>query len=175
MTNWQRRAFTRSAALAVLGTQTIARAAQPDDATPSKGSALPERSDSGQPFTVPERLRTHLTSIFGTQEISGGGVSVSLPALAENGNSVALGVAIDRPESAPAIEALYVFSEKNPLPDIARFSFANGVFKEQLALRIRLADSQQIIAVAKAADGQLFAGTADIIVTLAACIDIPQP
>ena len=68
------------------------------------------------------------------------------------------------------VRAIYVFADKNPLPDVARFHLSVDSGRARVATRIRLADSQTIAAVAQLSDGSLWSGTAEIIVTLAACI-----
>jgi len=135
-------------------------------------------------LVIPERIKEHLSNLFGTSPIPLGGINLSLPALAENGNSVALGISIDPINAITQahLNKLYVFAEKNPLPDILRCEFAapssavsanSFIGRQQVDARIRLADSQRIITVAQYSDGTLSAGEAAIVVTLAACIDIP--
>lgn len=180
MSNLPRRQFTRSLALSVFATHEVTAGAA--SSARVRKAAL-EKVEKRELFVPPERLSAHFADLFGNRPIANGGVTLSLPALAENGNSVALGLTIDNHSTESSIEHVYVFAEKNPLPDVARFrlspqqttrqTLTEPAIKE-LALRIRLADSQQIIAVAETQTGALYAGAASIIVTLAACIDIPQ-
>lgn len=141
----------------------------------------PSGPNGQQILELPQRLHKHMTEIFGNTDIPLAQVSVSLPALAENGNSVALGVSIKAAENPSRwLDRLYVFAEKNPLPDILRCTFPAPAVPQQsrnqeetVSTRIRLSDSQRIIAVAQFNDGSLVAGEASIVVTLAACIDLP--
>ncbi len=165
MSDLSRRQFTTAVARVTLAVSPIAAATRPANAA---------ASNSAQEFAVPERLQSHIRHLFGAQRLIADAVSLNLPALAENGNSVALGIALDSSRTPAPVRQLFVFSEKNPLPDVARFSFTADAPMQELALRIRLSDSQQIIAVAQTEDNRLYAGSASIIVTLAACIDIPQ-
>ena len=130
-------------------------------------------SDSLSLLDVPQSLEAHVATLFGTQPIVRSGITLKLPALAENGNSVALSIETDQRRSQQRIQKLYLFAEKNPLPDIARFEFAEPMDKQSIDLRVRLADSQTILAVAQTNDGTLLGDHASIVVTIAACIDIP--
>ncbi len=101
-----------------------------------------------------------------------GRVWLDLPALVENGNSVTLTVAVDSPMTpADHARAIGIFSQKNPLPDVAVFRLSPRGGRAAVTTRIRLADSQRITAVAEFADGSFWSGTADVIVTLAACVE----
>ena len=122
---------------------------------------------------TPEELTAALAEEFGTAEIAAGRVELTLPALSENGNSVSLEVQVQSPMTeADHVAELHVFAEKNPLPRIARFRFSPDSGVARVATRIRLADSQTVIAVARMSDGSLWSGRARIIVTLAACLDL---
>ena len=121
---------------------------------------------------APEEVARELREIFGTKPITDGRVELSLPALAENGNSVALGIDIDSPMSElDHVVSIHVFAQKNPLPRIAEFELGPLAGRASIRTRIRLADSQSVLAVAKMNDGSLFSGAASIEVTQAACLD----
>ena len=123
-------------------------------------------------WATPEEVTRDLAEIFGETPIREGRVALSLPALAENGNSVALGIDVDRPMSeADHVVSVHVFAEKNPLPRVAEFELGPLAGKASIRTRIRLADSQSVLAVAKMSDGSLYSGTASIEVTQAACLD----
>ncbi len=99
-------------------------------------------------------------------------VSISLPALSENGNSVALGVdAAPGARPGERITQIDVYAEANPVPHIARFRFTPLSGRPAVHTRIRLAASQPVLAIASRTDGALFAASADIVVTEAACLD----
>lgn len=122
---------------------------------------------------MPEDLAAALVEEFGTADIAAGRVELTLPALSENGNSVALEVRVESPMTeTDHVTELHVFAEKNPLPRIARFRLSPDSGVARVATRIRLADSQTVTAVARMSDGSLWSGSAHIIVTLAACLDL---
>ena len=164
-TNLSRRRFNTSVLAGTLtSTSTTLHASKLDVANGSDSLSL---------LDVPQSLKAHVATLFGTQPIVRSGIRLTLPALAENGNSVALSIETDQRRSQQRIQKLYLFAEKNPLPDIARFEFAEPMDKQSIDLRVRLADSQTILAVAQTNDGTLLGDHASIVVTIAACIDIP--
>ena len=73
--------------------------------------------------------------------------------------------------SGAALQAIHLFSEVNPVPEMAVFEFPSPPPKVEIDTRIRLAGSQHVVAVAVMRDGSLFAAVAEVIVTLAACLD----
>lgn len=112
-----------------------------------------------------------ITALFGSRTINVGRVSVTLPPISENGYSVPLVVAVESPMSASDhVVRIAVFSEKNPLPDVARFELGPRAGIARVETRIRLAGSQRIRAVAEMSDGSLWTGHAFTVVTLAACL-----
>jgi sulfur-oxidizing protein SoxY len=73
--------------------------------------------------------------------------------------------------AANHVRAIAVFNEKNPQRDVAKFTLGPRCGKAQVSTRIRLATTQQLVAVAQMSDGSFWSHTVDVIVTLAACIE----
>ncbi|HET9762453.1 MAG TPA: thiosulfate oxidation carrier protein SoxY [Casimicrobiaceae bacterium] len=97
---------------------------------------------------------------------------LALPALADNGLAVPLKLAMPGPFAPDSrVRAIRLFSEKNPVPDMAVFEFLEPIERVEIDTRVRLAGSQKVIAVAEMSDGGLYAAAADVIVTIAACLD----
>ncbi len=97
---------------------------------------------------------------------------LQLPALADNGLAVPLKLTMPGPFApGPTVQAIHLFSEKNPVPDMAVFEFVAPVEKIEIETRVRLAGSQKVVAVAVMSDEALYAAAAEVIVTIAACID----
>ena len=71
----------------------------------------------------------------------------------------------------PTVQAIHLFSEKNPVPDMAVFEFPVPVEKIEIDSRVRLAGSQKVVAVAVMSDAALYAAMAEVVVTIAACLD----
>jgi sulfur-oxidizing protein SoxY len=97
---------------------------------------------------------------------------LELPTLADNGQAVPMRLTMAGPfASGAALQAIHLFSEVNPVPEMAVFEFPSPPPKVEIDTRIRLAGSQHVVAVAVMGDGSLFAAVAEVIVTLAACLD----
>jgi len=73
--------------------------------------------------------------------------------------------------AADHVSAIAIFNEKNPQPDVVRFTLGPRSGKAVVSSRIRLATSQKLTAVARMSDGSFWSGTADVIVVLAACVE----
>jgi sulfur-oxidizing protein SoxY len=121
---------------------------------------------------TPEAMAAAIKEVVGGAVIREGKVKLDLPPLVENGNTVPLTVSVESPMTpADHIKAIHVFNEKNPQPHVfdARLGPRNG--RAVVATRIKLGDSQKIIAIAETSTGQFWSASADVIVTLAACIE----
>jgi len=104
--------------------------------------------------------------------IKPGRIKIELPQLAENGNSVPLKIAVESPMSAADhVKTIYIFSERNPVPNVVRFHLGPRSGTARVQTSIRLAGTQRITAVARMSDGSLWSGGVDVIVTQAACLD----
>jgi sulfur-oxidizing protein SoxY len=97
---------------------------------------------------------------------------LDLPALADNGQAVPMRLTMPGPFApGPSVQAIHLFSEVNPVPDMAVFEFAIPPERVEIETRVRLAGSQHVAAVAVMSDGALYAAAAEVLVTLAACLD----
>jgi sulfur-oxidizing protein SoxY len=97
---------------------------------------------------------------------------LELPALADNGQAVPMRLTMAGPFApGPTVRAIHLFSEVNPVPEMAVFEFPSPPPRVEIDSRIRLAGSQRVVAVALMSDGALFAAVADVVVTIAACLD----
>ena len=105
-------------------------------------------------------------------QVREGRVKLEIPHLAENGHLVPLTVSVESPmTAADYVSTLYLLSEKNPRPIIAKIGMAPGTGRAALTTRIRLAGAQYVVALAQMSDGSFWAATADVIVTETACLD----
>ncbi len=99
-------------------------------------------------------------------------VKLDIPHLAENGHLVPLTVTVESPmTAADHVTTLYLLSEKNPRPIIAKIGMSPGSGRAALTTRIRLAGAQHVVALAQMSDGSFWAAAADVIVTETACLD----
>jgi sulfur-oxidizing protein SoxY len=113
-----------------------------------------------------------IRDLVGEAPLESGKVKLQLPPIVENGNTVPLTVSIESPMTeADHVESIHIFNQKNPQPYVASFHLGPRAGKASVATRIRLADSQRIVAIARLSDGSFWSDSADVIVTLAACTE----
>jgi len=99
-------------------------------------------------------------------------VQLELPRIADNGLSVPLRLTVAGPYAPGSfVRKLALFSETNPVPDMAVFEFPQPLDRIAIDTRIRLAGTQQIVAVAEMSDGIVYAAMTEVIVTLGGCMD----
>ncbi|TDX28491.1 thiosulfate oxidation carrier protein SoxY [Rhodovulum visakhapatnamense] len=92
-----------------------------------------------------------------------GGITLTTPEIAENGNTVPIEV------SAPGAVEILVLASANPTPDVARVSFGPLAGAQRLSTRIRLGGTQDVIAIAKMADGSFQRAANTVKVTIGGC------
>jgi sulfur-oxidizing protein SoxY len=120
---------------------------------------------------APESVAAAMRDAFGSGEIRPGKVVLELPQLAENGTVVPLNVRVEGLAAGERVTSIHIFADANPLPDVVKFYFGPRAAVAQVGTRIRLADSQKVVAVAALADGSLWSATAQVIVTVGGCGD----
>jgi sulfur-oxidizing protein SoxY len=99
-----------------------------------------------------------------------GKVKLDLPEIAENGNTVPITVSVDSPMTdADYVKEVIVLADGNPNAGIATFHFnpASGVAEANT--RIRLANTQNIVAIAKTNDGKFYTAKKQVKVTIGGC------
>jgi len=101
-----------------------------------------------------------------------GRLSLVIPRLADNGNAVPLRIAMSGLFPAGTeLKSIRLYSPKNPVALMARFDFPAPPAKPEVDMRVRLAGTQRIAAIAELANGELHAAVADVDVTISACLD----
>ena len=99
-------------------------------------------------------------------------VKLDVPPLVENGNTVPLTVTVESPMTeADYVKAIHVFNEKNPQPHVFSAQLARATARRAVGTRIKLADTQKVVAIAETSKGEFWSASADVIVTIAACIE----
>ena len=108
----------------------------------------------------------------GGAEVRTGRVTLDVPKLVDNGNSVPLAVSVESPMTpSDHVTAIAIFNERNPERDVARFALGPRSGLARVSTRIRLATSQRLVAVARTSDGAYWSDAIDVVVVLAACIE----
>jgi sulfur-oxidizing protein SoxY len=117
-------------------------------------------------------MQEALRRVIGDAPVRRGRVKLELPPLIDNGNSVPLSVAVESPMTPlDHVKAIHVFTEKNPLPDVVSAHLGPRAGRARLSIRVRLADTQTVLAIAQLSDGSFWSDSAEVVVTLSACLE----
>src|SRR5712692_10380687 len=121
---------------------------------------------------TPAEMQEAIRKVVGSARVNPGKVKLDLPPLIENGNAVPLTVTVDSPMTeANHVRAIHVFTEKNPQPYVVSFHLGPRAGRAKVATRVRLADSQSVVEIYELSDGTVWSDSADVVVTLAACLE----
>ena len=113
-----------------------------------------------------------IRKVVGEAQINQGKVKLDLPPLVENGNAVPVTVTVDSPMSAADhVKAIHIFTEKNPQPNVASFRLGPRAGRASVSTRMRLADTQEVTAIAEMSDGSFWSDRVNVVITLAACLE----
>lgn len=119
-----------------------------------------------------DQLEAAIRAWTGGASVHPGRVKLDIAPLVDNGNTVPITLSVDSPMTeADHVQAIAVFNQRNPQPDVARFQLGPRAGRAVVATRIRLATTQKLAAVARMSDGSYWQHTVEVIVTLAACIE----
>ena len=118
----------------------------------------------------PEDVAAAIKKLYGDKKPTDGKVKLEMPQIAENGNVVPMTVTVESPMTDDDyVKAVHVFAEGNPIPTVAAFFFTAACGKAVCSTRIRLATTQNIVAVAETSKGELFTGKTEVKVTIGGC------
>jgi sulfur-oxidizing protein SoxY len=121
---------------------------------------------------TPATLAAAIRSVTNGAAVRTGKVKLDVPPLVENGNTVPMTVSVSNPmTSDDYVKSIHVFNEKNPQPNVGNFYLGPHAGRAQISTRIRLADSQKIVAIARLSDDSFWSATVDVVVTMAACTE----
>jgi sulfur-oxidizing protein SoxY len=104
-----------------------------------------------------------VAAFTGGADVGSGGITLNTPEIAENGNTVPIEV------SAPGAVSIMILAAGNPRPDVGTFNFGPLAASQTASTRIRLAGTQDVIAVAKMADGSFVQTSNEVKVTIGGC------
>jgi len=119
---------------------------------------------------ISDNAKSAIKKIIGDKKPTEGKITLDAPQIAENGNTVPLTISVDSPmTSADHVKALHIFADGNPNTEVSSFMFtpANGV--ANVSTRLRLAKTQNVVAVAEMSNGSLFQTQAAVKVTIGGC------
>ena len=121
---------------------------------------------------TPETMRAAIRQIVGDAEPKKGRVHLEIPPLVENGNTVSCSVSVDSPMTqADHVKAIHIVNEKTPQPNVISVALGPRAGRARFSTRIRLADTQKVIAIAQLSDGSFWSDSADVVITLGACLE----
>ncbi|SNR27768.1 thiosulfate oxidation carrier protein SoxY [Puniceibacterium sediminis] len=119
-------------------------------------SFLPMRANA-------EAVDDLIAAFTGGAEMGDAGVDLNAPEIAENGNTVPVEV------SAPGAKAILLLAAGNPTPPVAQFNFGPLAGSQTASTRIRLAGTQDLIAIAQLGDGTFARTSKTVKVTIGGC------
>jgi sulfur-oxidizing protein SoxY len=123
---------------------------------------------------TPAAMQALIRKTVGQAQLRKGKVTLDIPPIVENGNSVSLDVTVDSPMTlASHVKTIHVFNEKNPLPNVITVHLGPRAGRAKVATRMRLADTQKVIAIAEMNDGTFWSDDIEVVVTIAACLEDP--
>jgi sulfur-oxidizing protein SoxY len=123
-----------------------------------------------QTIAATKDAEADIAKFTGGKAAETGKITIDLPEIAENGNTVPLSVTVDSPMTAESyVSDILVVADGNPRPGVATFRFTPMSGRAEAATRIRLATTQDIIVVAKTSDGKFFTERKQVKVTIGGC------
>ena len=126
----------------------------------------------GMPYATASQdtVAAEVKKLFGDKTISDGKIKLDLPTIAENGLVVPLGFEVESPMTEKDyVKAIHFFAEGNPNPQIASFRFTPMSPKAAASVRIRLAQTQNVVAFAEMSNGDIYTAKKEVKVTIGGC------
>lgn len=115
------------------------------------------------PFRAFAAGEDQISAFTGGADVGAGGITLTAPEIAENGNTVPISV------DAPGAVSIMVLALGNPNPEVGTFNFGPLAGSQAASTRIRLAGTQDVLAVAKMADGSFVQAKQTVKVTIGGC------
>jgi sulfur-oxidizing protein SoxY len=123
-----------------------------------------------QSRATPAEADAEIAKFTGGKAAENGKIAIDLPEIAENGNTVPLSITVDSPmTAADYVTDILVVTDGNPFPGVARFRLTPMSGRAEVATRIRLNATENVIVMAKTSTGSIFAGRKAVKVTVGGC------
>ena len=117
-------------------------------------------------------MQQAIREVTGGAPVRAGRVKLQVPPLIDNGNTVPLSVVVESPMvPEDHVKAIHVFTQKNPLPKVVSVFLGPRAGRAMFSTRVRLIDTQAIVAIAQLSDGSFWSDSVDVVVTLSACLE----
>jgi sulfur-oxidizing protein SoxY len=121
---------------------------------------------------TPAEMQAAIAQVIGDAKLNAGRVRIEIPPLVENGNTVPCTVTV---ESAMTrndyVKAVHIFNERNPQPNVISARLGPRAGRAVISTRIRLSDTQNVIAIAELSDGTFWTDSVNVVVTVGACLE----
>lgn len=147
------------AAVVAFAGSALAQAAT-DAAAPAADAAA---NTAAAPQTEEKTVEQWIEEFTGGAEVTEGGITLTAPEIAENGNTVPIAV------DAEGASEILVLATGNPTPGVTVAKFGELAGSRKIATRIRLAETQDVTAIAKMDDGSFRQATSNVKVTIGGC------
>nr|WP_225890033.1 thiosulfate oxidation carrier protein SoxY [Indioceanicola profundi] len=119
---------------------------------------------------TPEKTAEVMGKLIGGKTAKEGRVTLTMPQIAENGNTVPLTVSVESPMTEKDyVKAVHILADGNPEPAVATFGFTPQIGKAEISTRMRMAKTQNIWAVAEMSDGSAWMTKTEVKVTIGGC------
>lgn len=119
---------------------------------------------------TPEKIAAEIKKLYGDKKLIPGKIKLDLPSIAENGLVVPLNFEVESPMTETNyVKAVHFFAEGNPSVSVASFHFTPLAPKAAANIRIRLAKTQDVVAVAEMSDGEIYTARKEVKVTIGGC------
>jgi sulfur-oxidizing protein SoxY len=116
------------------------------------------------------QVAAEIKRLIGGKSPSPGKIKLDVPQIAENGLIVPVSVEVDSPMTeADHVRAIHIFADGNPLPGVVSYQLTPSAGKAAVSLRIRLAQTQNVICLAEMSNGNLHIAKSEVKVTIGGC------
>lgn len=170
---------TRRGVIAASGALALAGAAPALAEEPAReptvgGSPYRDRFQSfRQTFRVepdPEEAERILRNLVRGRVPEEGLVELAAPDIAENGNVVPISFRVNcSMEGGDLAETVHILAMGNPFPEVAKYFFTERSGRAEAAMRCRMRQTADLVAIAEMADGRVGVDRRLVHVTLGAC------
>lgn len=121
-------------------------------------------------FATPADVEAELKKLYAGKAMEQGRVKLDLPQIAENGLVVPINVSVEsKMEPNDYVKAVHIFADGNPLPGVVSYRFTPESGQAAANIRMRLAKTQNVIAVAEMSNGKLYTTKSEVKVTIGGC------
>jgi sulfur-oxidizing protein SoxY len=121
-------------------------------------------------MATPAEADAEIAKFTGGKATESGKITIDLPEIAENGNTVPLAIKVDSPMTAgDYVSEIRVIADGNPNPGIVKFHLTPMAGRAEVATRVRLNSTENVIVVAKTSTGKFYAERKVVKVTVGGC------